>query len=37
VRDGEERLRAILETAVAGIITINERGLIGSFISFPQG
>jgi PAS domain S-box-containing protein len=31
VRDGEERLRAILETAVEGIITINERGLIESF------
>ena len=31
VRDGEERLRAILETAVEGIITINERGIIESF------
>ncbi len=31
LRDGEERLRAILETAVEGIITINERGLIESF------
>jgi len=26
VRDGEERLRAILETAVEGIITIDEHG-----------
>jgi PAS domain S-box-containing protein len=31
LRDGAERLRAILETAVEGIITIDERGLIESF------
>jgi two-component system CheB/CheR fusion protein len=31
LRDTAERLRAILETAVEGIITINERGIIESF------
>jgi PAS domain S-box-containing protein len=31
LRDSGERLRAILETAVEGIITINERGIIESF------
>ncbi|HUA65073.1 MAG TPA: PAS domain S-box protein [Alphaproteobacteria bacterium] len=31
LRDNAERLRAILETAVEGIITIDERGIIESF------
>ncbi len=31
LRDTNERLRAILETAVEGIITIDERGIIESF------
>jgi two-component system, LuxR family, sensor kinase FixL len=31
LRDGEKRLSAILETAVEGIITISERGIIESF------
>jgi two-component system, LuxR family, sensor kinase FixL len=30
-RDSEAQLRAILETAVEGIVTINERGIIASF------
>jgi len=36
VRDQEERLRAILETAVEGIITIDERGFIESFNSASE-
>jgi two-component system, LuxR family, sensor kinase FixL len=31
LRDREARMRAILETAVEGIITINDRGIIESF------
>lgn len=31
LRDNEERMRAVLETAVEGIITIDDRGVIESF------
>ncbi|HIG27329.1 MAG TPA: PAS domain S-box protein [Verrucomicrobiales bacterium] len=34
--ENEERLRAILETAVEGIITINQRGIIESFNSAAE-
>lgn len=36
LRDSAERLRAILETAVEGIITIEERGIIESFNSAAE-
>jgi two-component system, LuxR family, sensor kinase FixL len=36
LRDSAERLRAILETAVEGIITIDERGIIESFNSSAE-